>query len=841
MISFGNIKANKTTKDFDPISIFKRQPKPAYMNDLFMTQAEVLRTWFQKRNDCLDTVIKMNTGSGKTIVGLLIALSSVLELQKCALYLVESKQLASQVANQASDIGIKTEIYNGRSSLHKINAKETPILIATYQALFNGKTVFGLDGQDSSKDFGTIIVDDAHASFSTINDGFTLKIHAEDSIELYKNLCNVFEEDFIACERQATFDDFLNGVQTSSSDFLEVPFWAWVDKCQRVYSMIADASREELVEAGCKTYESLKFSWPLIMNGLKYCRGVITREGFYIVPYIPDLSRFTTYAKARRRVYMSATFADNSSLIRTYGLKKPEELHTITSSSTVGAGRKMVLFQEKDDESLTCLLDVMRKQAEDNNGVMVLAANDAIAARWGEQDVEWPRGEEITAFIEQVRDNPRKTPFVLSNRYNGIDLPNESCRLLILDGLPQGISIYDKVNAKVFSSSHLTNNLMAQRIEQGFGRGTRGSGDYCVVVLIGDKLCSWVKDGDNLSLLTLTTQAQIQFGVELQNQVKTRSDFLEALCLGVNNDQGFSEALSSFVEDYVQQVDEASHDELNTFAEGETKIIRSWRKGEEDKAHRKVNELIRREDLDAALRSYLLQLDAHIYYTENKLKEAFRQYRRAYALNDNLTKPKVFSGITICIQAERIFNRYESGEYSIFLERYKKVDLAELEAKSFERYLETLGYLLGFESKREDIHGKGPDVVWLDHENKCGIAFEAKSCKKEENLFKKSEHGQLLVAEKWLNQQYPDYRPYPISIHPNNYAEDNANAQTSLVITLEKLMDLHKTVLGLEQCLSCNSYTSIEKKIHCEEYITNNNLALGEIVNKYAVHFRLKG
>ena len=69
-----------------------------------------------------------------------------------------------------------------------------------------------------------------------------------------------------------------------------------------------------------------------------------------------------------------------------------------------------------------------------------------------------------------------------------------------MDNLPQGTSNYDVFRMNVVANSAVS-SLLAQRIEQGIGRGTRGGGDYCVVMLIGSKLVGWIGRKSNLALL----------------------------------------------------------------------------------------------------------------------------------------------------------------------------------------------------------------------------------------------------------------------------------------------------------------------------------------------------
>jgi replicative superfamily II helicase len=84
----------KKPPSIDPIEIFRRLPKPPGISDLYTSQAEVLQAWFAKRGD-RDVVLKLHTGGGKTLVGLLLAQSSLNEVGDPVLYLAVNTQLCS--------------------------------------------------------------------------------------------------------------------------------------------------------------------------------------------------------------------------------------------------------------------------------------------------------------------------------------------------------------------------------------------------------------------------------------------------------------------------------------------------------------------------------------------------------------------------------------------------------------------------------------------------------------------------------------------------------------------------------------------------------------------------
>ena len=60
-----------------------------------ISQAQVLEEWFKRRNTDRDIVIKLNTGGGKTLVGLLIAQSILNEHHEPVIYLSPTVQLVT--------------------------------------------------------------------------------------------------------------------------------------------------------------------------------------------------------------------------------------------------------------------------------------------------------------------------------------------------------------------------------------------------------------------------------------------------------------------------------------------------------------------------------------------------------------------------------------------------------------------------------------------------------------------------------------------------------------------------------------------------------------------------
>jgi len=187
-INFGKLNtANTVDTIIHPRELFSALPskiegKFQYPRDV---QAQVWEKWFQRKNE-RDLVIKMNTGSGKTIVGLLILKSSLNEKKYPAVYIVPDNFLVAQVESEAKDLGIETT--TDPNSTRFLSGKA--ILIANIHKLINGKSVFGVGDEGIKINIGTLLIDDAHACLETIEEQFTINITAgecyDDLFELLK-------------------------------------------------------------------------------------------------------------------------------------------------------------------------------------------------------------------------------------------------------------------------------------------------------------------------------------------------------------------------------------------------------------------------------------------------------------------------------------------------------------------------------------------------------------------------------------------------------------------------------------------------------------------------------
>lgn len=191
MIGFKKV-VTRATKPKDPESLFHdlRNRSPDIQH-LWAHQADLLRAYNQKHLDTKDISFELPTGTGKTLVGLLLGEWRRVFFEERVLYLCPTRQLAHQVHEQASKYGINTHVFVGKGSEYPVTpfseyeAGKT-IAISTYSGLFNTKPRLN--------SANTIILDDAHAAENYIVSMWSLDINRFDYKDLFFEIISLFED-----------------------------------------------------------------------------------------------------------------------------------------------------------------------------------------------------------------------------------------------------------------------------------------------------------------------------------------------------------------------------------------------------------------------------------------------------------------------------------------------------------------------------------------------------------------------------------------------------------------------------------------------------------------------
>ena len=94
MIDFSKrIKNGAKTKKIDPVEIYNTLDRSSVTGPLRPVQFNILTKWHKEYRNQKDLIIKLHTGAGKTLVGLLIALSYINNSEGPVVYAVSYTHL----------------------------------------------------------------------------------------------------------------------------------------------------------------------------------------------------------------------------------------------------------------------------------------------------------------------------------------------------------------------------------------------------------------------------------------------------------------------------------------------------------------------------------------------------------------------------------------------------------------------------------------------------------------------------------------------------------------------------------------------------------------------------
>ena len=127
-------KPKGVERSTDPIKIFERLLNlPGTPNELWRGQAEALSEWNEARTQN-DVLVSLNTGAGKTLIGLLIAQSQVNEGVDNVIYICATIDLVLQTSKEAERIGLGHTVRVG-SVLNNDDFCQRTIILTPYRTI----------------------------------------------------------------------------------------------------------------------------------------------------------------------------------------------------------------------------------------------------------------------------------------------------------------------------------------------------------------------------------------------------------------------------------------------------------------------------------------------------------------------------------------------------------------------------------------------------------------------------------------------------------------------------------------------------------------------------------
>ncbi|MED2969074.1 DEAD/DEAH box helicase family protein [Bacillus subtilis] len=767
----------------NPIEIFDLLPEKneKYEELLRPAQQRVLETWCNDFRDNPNTVIKMNTGSGKTVVGLLMLQSYLNEGKGPAIYIVPDNYLIEQIIKEANDLGLSVTRDNNASEF--LNGES--ILITNMHKIINGRSVFGVG--EVKKSIGCIVVDDAHACMKVAKSQFSITIPRSNDI--YEKLLNIFS-DSIKQQSESRYLDIKEGDKNTQQ---LIPFWEWHKNYSRILELLHE-KRNDNSEGN----KSLFFNWPLLKDNLELAECIITGQQFIInLDFIP-IDVIPSFDQCPHRIFMSATIDDDSILVSHFNIDSTQIENCITPGNANDIGERMILIPQELNPKITeDELKKYYKYLSTKVNVVILVPSTYRSRYWNDvANVTVSSQDEMLSTVEKLKKQ-HVGLVVLINKYDGIDLPKSACEVLVIDGMPDVRSQIEKYEQIALRGSKEVLKDNIQRIEQGMGRGIRSKEDHCVVFLMGNSLVKSLYSNEAKEMFTEATQMQLKLSKSLDKQLKGAS--LKEI------DSAIWNCLSrtpEWVKLSKATILKLKYNPKNSFDE----VIIKQREAFNDAGNRdyrgalqKIQELIN-SALNNNLKGFLKYKYARYENFVNHVT-AQQTLMSAKKINSQLLHP--VSGIVYqklqfdnIPQANKIgqfnlHNYQDTNEYLLgFNALIDKLHFEDFSANVFEQAIKELGEHLGFISQRpENDFRKGPDNMWASINNICFVI----ECKNEATAItiNKDYCNQLNGSIVWFEENYPAINTFtPIMIHPNTKFEYAASPDARIRIMNKSKLDL---------------------------------------------------
>ena len=134
------LAGKKAERPIDPVELYDTLDRTHDKGPLRPAQLIVLQNWNTSHRDDQDVIVKLHTGQGKTLIGLLMLQAQLNNGKGPALYLCPNNFLVDQTIDQAKQFGISTcqadpelpdEFVNGDKILGSVHNQQNGLTAQT--------------------------------------------------------------------------------------------------------------------------------------------------------------------------------------------------------------------------------------------------------------------------------------------------------------------------------------------------------------------------------------------------------------------------------------------------------------------------------------------------------------------------------------------------------------------------------------------------------------------------------------------------------------------------------------------------------------------------------------
>ena len=437
---------------------------------------------------------------------------------------------------------------------------------------------------------------------------------------------------------------------------------------------------------------------------------------------------------------------------------------------------------------------------------------------------------------------------MLANRYDGVDLPDDACRVLVFDSKPYSESLIDLYAEQVRPGSEATLMRTVRTVEQGVGRSVRGERDYSVVVVTGSDLVRLIREKATRRFLSLQVDRQIQIGLDVSEMArqevadgeKPGKAFLTLINQCLKRDPTWKTYYAERMEGIVPR---GPNEIVLKLYAAELAAEEAYIAGDYAGASEQLQKLMDDGHVAKDDRAWYLQGRARYLYRAVRTKSQKLQVA-AHKKNRMLLKPPVgvtVTKLTVVSQgrAERIaawvrgFETYADMDVTVsdILGRLR----FGVNADDFERALDELSRALGFAGERPDREWKeGPDNLWALDDTRYLLLEDKSEVDVLRAEVNKRETEQMNRSAAWFDKHYKGMQVKRLIIHPAARIQ-SAAAFTHEVegVGVSELRKLERACREFFKAFEGQNFADLSAG-HIQKMVEAHHLSVDDLLTRYS-------
>ena len=815
------------------------------VSGLWVHQGDVIRSYADKHTETADLALELPTGTGKTLPGLLIGEWVRRKGEGPVLYATPTTQLAKQVAKTAKREGIPVALLIGKhddwDSTDEMAVEAGEMIgLTTYSSIFNTRPYVPVPR--------LLIFDDAHAGEQFVGHKHGVDIRRSRDETAYLSVLTALKP-------------FLSGLQFQRLVGNPDP------GSHHAVRLIVPAVDREALAVLDSTLAKLgrphKYDHAMIRAGIDASLVYLSYSGIQIRPMIPPTSENRVFAQAKQRIYLSATLGAGGELERAFGRTSIVRM-PLKSKTAPRSGRRLFVFPDLvaggDSLALTKRIVALTNKALVLSQETVERAKDA-AAQFAGEGVPVLGREELESEGLQAFAKSMTGVLGLANRYDGMDLPDDVCRIVVLDGKPEAVGLQERFLSERAEANSALLERIRTRIVQGAGRSTRGPNDFAVVVIRGADLTKYFARPENIAALEPELQAEVQFGWENSRGVSA-DDVVENVDTFLEHDEDWrtvgEEKVAEFLED-AKKVEPAAAEPLGKAAPLEVEAWQLAFAGDWVAASEKLQEAVTQVGSEATrgyrgLLLYIAGVWMHLGAKDETqrgkgrelIRDAGMAAKRGTWLREMMPLPGApdadlapMDVVAVNNIVARLRGKLKTGALRAELVEMQAA-LAQDEAKRYERGLTVLGSFLGASAEKPKGQARA-DSAW-EWGTAMWMTVEAKSEEHDDGLLPVKDLRQAntqmdqLAADREMDSA-PASSPIillsdKLTVDPQHAPIANRNVYLSSPAIVNEIAGDVAAVWADLLSTAAGKLSEVDQKKHVRAVLTDNGCLPSQVIDR---------